>query len=231
MYVMFARIGNRSGSGLLVEILLIVIGINIALWFEGWFEDRREREAELQYLVELQGDLQRSIADLDQAIADNAAKSERLKAHIPKLAGLADAPVAEQARIIFEPSSYSFFTPSEETYQSLLESGDFRLISDRNIKKGLLGLSRRWQLIDTLQGNYLQALDDEYIPLMMRGFDLVEMRVADDSLLSDQTFRNFFPYALQDTERLVSIYQSAREQARVVLSDIEAASGTTAQGD
>lgn len=222
---MITPLGNRSGRSLLVEIALIVVGINVALWFEGWFEDRREREDEQQYLVELRGDLERNVVDLDKVIVDNAAKAERLKVIVPQLAALADAPPQQQAQTIFEPSSYSFFTPSDETYQSMLESGDFRLISDRAIKKDLLALSRRWQQIDTLQGNYLQALDDEYIPLMMRGFDLVAMRVADPEMLSDQTFRNFFPYALQDTERLVWSYESAREQALGVMAEIDAAIG------
>lgn len=223
--------GNTNGRNLFVEIAMIIVGINVALWFEGWFEDRREREDEQQYLTELHADLERSIAELDKVITQNTAKAERLMVHVTQLDALRDASPDKQAQAIFEPSSYSFFTPSDETYQSMLESGDFRLISDRSIKKGLLGLSRRWQEIDTLQRNYLQALDDEYIPLMMRGFDLVEMRVADQTLLTDQTFKNFFPYALQDTERLVWIYESARGQAQGVKSEIESAIGLVAQAD
>ena len=218
--------GNTNGRNLFVEILMIVVGINVAI-----ASDNGANQGICSAEMQLTSDVERSIAELDRVITHNSAKAERLKALVPQLALLADEPAERQAQAIFEPSSYSFFSPSDETYQSMLESGDFRLISDRSIKKGLLGLSRRWQEIDTLQVNYLQALDDEYIPLMMKGFDLVQMRVADPTLLSDQTFRNFFPYALQDTERLVWVYESAREQAQGVKSEIETATGLVARVD
>ena len=223
---MFAHLlnkgGEKSAAGLLVEVLMIIIGINVALWFEGWFEDRREREAERQYLIELRADLAANIADLDHVIEQNRAKAERLR---EILRNFADLPVAEpevQATTIFEPSSYSFFEPSDVTYQALLESGDFRLITDPKVKKGLLRLSRRWNEIDTLQNNYLQALDDGYIPMMMASFDILEMRVSDESMFADQSFRNFFPYALQDTERLVQFYESAKQRAATVQAAIDA---------
>ena len=62
-----------------------------------------------------------------------------------------------------------------------MESGDFRLLSDARIKKKILRLSRRWQEIDVLQTNFLQALDDVYIPLMMRSFDIAGQRITNPS--------------------------------------------------
>ncbi len=223
---MFARFSNnvsgRSPSGLVVELLMIVIGINVALWFEGWFEDRRERETEAQYLVELRDDLASSIGDLDAVIKLNTAKTERLQAIVADFDAIKSADQQNLARVIFEPSSYSFFEPVDATYQALLESGDFRLLENSDIKKGLLGLSRRWSEIETLQGNYLQALDDGYIPLMMGSFDIIGMELTDPGLLDRQVFRNFFPYALQDIERLVWFYKETREQTQALINLIEA---------
>jgi hypothetical protein len=36
---MFARMRSSRGANLFIEILMIVVGINIALWFEGVAED------------------------------------------------------------------------------------------------------------------------------------------------------------------------------------------------
>jgi hypothetical protein len=33
---------NGRRGNLLLEILMIVVGINVALWFEGWFQDLRD---------------------------------------------------------------------------------------------------------------------------------------------------------------------------------------------
>jgi hypothetical protein len=202
---------------------MIIVGINVALWFEGWFEELGERDTEQQYLLELRVDLQTDIEELDRAIAQNTAKVDRLESLVKNYAELPTQNADTLAQAIFEPSSYSFFEPSDVTYQSLIESGDFRLISDPDLKKGLLKLTRRWNEIETLQNNYLQAMDDAYIPLMMRTFDLVEMKVSDPSLFSNQLFKNFFPYALQDTERLAVIYALAKDQTEAVLAAVDGA--------
>ena len=68
-----------------------------------------------------------------------------------------------------------------------------------------------------LQRNFLQALDDEYIPLMMRGFDIAQSRITDPALVSDQVFKNFFVYAIQDTSNRVSAYEYALEQSQELL--------------
>jgi hypothetical protein len=45
---MFARIKMSRGTNILAELAMIVIGINIALWFEGWFDDLQDAETEHQ---------------------------------------------------------------------------------------------------------------------------------------------------------------------------------------
>jgi hypothetical protein len=70
---------------------------------------------------------------------------------------LAEAPAEQQAASMFDPSSYSFFEPSDFTYRSMQESGDFRLLSGPAIKEGLLRLARQYRLIDTLQANFIQG--------------------------------------------------------------------------
>jgi len=43
---MFARVGSGKSRNVLVELVLIVLGISIALWFEG-LEDAREQASAL----------------------------------------------------------------------------------------------------------------------------------------------------------------------------------------
>ncbi len=55
---MFARIRSSRGAGVIGELLMLVVGINIALWFEGKFEDFNDAENEQQYLQGLYDDLE-----------------------------------------------------------------------------------------------------------------------------------------------------------------------------
>ncbi|MBT8130983.1 MAG: hypothetical protein KJO35_01840 [Gammaproteobacteria bacterium] len=101
------------------------------------------------------------------------------------------------------------------------ESGDFRLLESASIKKSVLRLDRRHKDIALLQGNYLQALDDGYIPLMMNRFDIATMQVTDPALPDDQMFRNFFQYTRQDTEAMVAAYRLALSESRGLIHLID----------
>lgn len=41
---MIKLLKNDRKTSLLIEILMIVVGINVALWFEGWFQDLENRD-------------------------------------------------------------------------------------------------------------------------------------------------------------------------------------------
>lgn len=214
---MFARVGGKGRSNFLVELLMIVVGINIALWFEGVFDDLRDAETEQQYLSGLKVDLLSDIRHLDAVISDNEAKLESLQEIIPNLSELAKANPETQANALFQPSSYMFFTPSDFTYRSMQESGDFRLLSEDKTKTSLLRLNRFYSQIGMLQTNYIQAMDDEYIPILMRSFDLVGGHVSNPDILDDQVFRNFFAYALNDTNDRLGAYVKAKTLAEELL--------------
>jgi hypothetical protein len=218
---MFRIPGIGQRSNLLLEILMIVIGINVALWFEGWFQDVENAEIEERYLADLRDDLLTNIKNLDFVIEFGEAKSQQAAKIIEKMPGIAELPPEELAQAIYTPPNYKFFTPSDFTYKSMQDSGDFRLLRSTEIKKSILRLDRRHKDIASLQKNFLQALDDAYIPLMMRGFDIATTSVTDPSLLQDQTFQNFFVYTVQDTDAMVSMYRVARSESEELIKLID----------
>ena len=218
---MFKLPGNGRRANLLLEILMIVVGINVALWFEGWFQDLQDAEIEEQYIADLREDLLTDIRNLDQVIETAEVKSQRVAKYIERMPTISQLPPDELAQAIYTPSSYQFFVPSDFTYRSMQESGDFRLLRNAEIKKSILRLDRRHKDIALLQKNFIQAMDDGYIPLMMRYFDLATVRLTDPSLLDDQLFQNFFVYTRQDTDAMVALYRLARSESEKLVGLIE----------
>jgi hypothetical protein len=214
---MFRIPGNGGKANLLLEILMIVIGINVALWFEGWFQDLENAEIEERYLADLRDDLLMDIKNLDNVIGFGEAKSQRITRIIEEMPGIAELSREELAQTIYTPPNYQFFTPSDFTYKSMQDSGDFRLLQSAEVKKSILRLDRRHKDIASMQMNFLQALDDAYIPLMMNSFDIANMRVTDPSFLRNQMFQNFFVYTSQDTEAMVSLYRLARSDSEYLI--------------
>ena len=222
---MFKLPANNRKSNLMLEILMIVVGINVALWFEGWFQDLQDDEIGRQYIADLREDLLTDIGNLDSAIEIGEQKSRHASKYIELMPTLGQLPPDELTRAIYTPANYHFFTPSDFTYRSMQESGDFRLLTNSAIKKSILRLDRRHKDIAMLQRNYLQALDDGYIPLLMNNFDIASLRVTDPTLLEDQVFRNFFVYTKQDTDAMVATYRLARSESEELIRLIEAELG------
>ena len=200
---------------------MIVIGINVALWFEGWFQDLENFEIEERYLAELRDDLLTDIKNLDDVIGSGEKKLQRVAKIIEQMPGIAELSTEELAQTIYTPPNYQFFNPSDFTYKSMQDSGDFRLLRSSQVKKSILRLDRRHKEINSMQKNFLQALDDAYIPLMMNSFDIVNLRVTDPSFLKDQLFQNFFVYTMQDTEAMVALYRLARTESEDLISLID----------
>ena len=159
---MFKLPGKRRKSNLLLEILMIVIGINVALWFEGWFQDLQDFEIEERYIADLRDDLLTDIENLDLVIENGEAKSQRTAKFIELMPRIPELSPEEQAQAIYTPSNYQFFVPSDFTYRSMQESGDFRLLRNAEIKKSILRLDRRHKDIASLQKNYLQAIPPDF---------------------------------------------------------------------
>ena len=218
---MFRIRGNGQKANLLLEILMIVIGINVALWFEGWFQDVENIEIEEHYLADLRDDLLTDIKNLDVLIDFGEAKSQRTAKIVEEMPRIAELSQEELAQAIYTPPTYQFFTPSDFTYKSMQDSGDFRLLRSTQVKKSILRLDRRHKEIASLQRNFLQALDDAYIPLMMKSFDIVNMRVTNPAFLQDQMFQNFFVYTMQDTEAMVALYRLAQSESEELIKLID----------
>ena len=159
---------------------------------------------------------------MDSVIDSNEAKLERVEGYIAGMSDLVNQSPEAQATALYTPASYFFFEPSDFTFRSMQESGDFKLLSDAEIKKRILKLERRYKLIALLQSNYVDAVDDVYVPMMMRGFDIAATEVTDPAMLEDLLFRNFFVYTKQDTETLLYQYRHARTEADDLIAQIDA---------
>jgi hypothetical protein len=70
------------------------------------------------------------------------------------------------------------------------------LLSDADLKEALLRLHRRYRLIGILEDNFLQALDDEYIPVMIRSVDMAAGKVADRNFGENLIARNMMNWRI-----------------------------------
>lgn len=182
------------------EIVLVVIGILIALSINNWNEKRKARTLEINYLKNIQADLNAELKNNESMIEERNFKAffgDSLR-RIP-----AGKTKAEQLKL---HSMHNFvlgwknFIPTNNTFKELLSSGQLNSISSDSIKYYLLELDKIYSNIanseDHMRREYEHYLYDTTIPNtdMFNDLDISTsaktkiITQTDESLISDEQF-------------------------------------------
>ena len=188
------------------DLILLVLGIYLALWMENkvqsWNDDEKQRE----YMYRLSLDLASDEKQIENMLPQLESKISRLQQAVGFLQNpdldISLPEVQRQAvEIAGAVNNYYFFSAQDFTFLSMLESGDFKLLSDDEIKTQLLKLNNRYSFIQLLQDNYMQGLDDEFIPLWVRHADMINNTLVDPGVILKPIFKNMIGFAWNETNQ------------------------------
>ena len=201
------------------DLILLVLGIYLALWMENSVQDWEDNNKQQDYLYRLAQDLKSDIQSMEYLLKEIGKKSNRLENAIAKITqGELDVNQNETIEFTLTTASivnnYYFFTPQDFTYLSMRESGDFKLIRDDSIKSQLIELYGDYELLDTLQKNYLQGLDDEFIPLWLRSVDVLNNTLVNKELIHQPLYTNMIAFAYNETQQREAYIKRLLEQTK-----------------
>ena len=181
---MSANLLRRRFSHFFMELLLIVAGILIALAIDGWAEDRREREAETEYL-EL---LLRDVREIEkEAQLQLEFEHDKVLTAGAAYALLEDAnPAANGAEIGVAISSLTIrrtVNLGSATYEQMVSSGHLQLLQNRELRDQLVrhfADMRRSEMI--FSKNNQDLIDDVIVPYVMN--DGISFRARDNEIIA-----------------------------------------------
>ncbi|GEM_PF-3767254 len=160
------RDNKFSWGGAFRELILITLGIYLAFALNNWGESRKEREAEAFYLSNLLGDVERSITQLEFHLRSDSSQLSGARV----LDGL-----LAQGRRVDRDSLRNYlnsfntnprFRMDNYSYQSLLQSGEYRTIRSDSLRNQLdRFFLQLLQGVITTEGYYLDRLDEYYYPV------------------------------------------------------------------
>ncbi|MBS1491782.1 MAG: hypothetical protein JSS93_14770 [Bacteroidetes bacterium] len=135
--------GNQISKYLLYaigEIILVVIGILIALQVNTWNDQRTQRTKELTYLRNIKKDLSLTISQLNTYIEK---RETQIKSANTVLEHFEGKPITNP-ELLFQDMvnvyEWKLFFQTNNTYQELINTGDFAILSSDSIKNALLDL-------------------------------------------------------------------------------------------
>ena len=208
-----------SWKNYLIELIIVIIGITIAFWLNGVGEGNKQRKQKENYLIDIKHDLRKDSLKLTYNLIHNREKVEKLSRALQLIQ---EKSPEDSVRVyIAEIGNYDFFIPDNFTLTSLLQSGDLKLIESKNTKKELMRLLNYYESINTMQSNFLQALDENYFPMLLSNVDMMEFKAVDSSFFYSLEIKNYCAFTLSETKIHIGMYARTKDQVNAVIELIE----------
>lgn len=204
----------------LIEFFIVLLGITIAFWLSNLGEKKKEKELEALYLEDIRSDLKEDQEDLAYCIEENKQKLITLSKAITYYQGENNGTnldsLVKYAGLI---GNYFHFNPNDYTYISLQQSGDFKILTSRELKSSLIELYKLYDFIEREQVNVLDALDGNYFPVLMRNLDMVTGQVVNPGYFTSTEFKNNMGFVINEVSTLIRMYNTANDKINSLLED------------
>lgn len=169
------------------EIIIVIIGISIAFGLNNWAQAQQERKLEKLYFRNLEKDLSNDIDSLNQNIYILGQNLDYIRQLIPHLGTELSGRDTTYGKV-FTVAETVAFIPEDATYHTLVNSGDFKLISDFELKAAIekhyrqyLHMQRAYDRRENFSKNYMA---DFFVEL---DFDAIYR--GDRSFMDDKRLR------------------------------------------
>lgn len=220
---------------LAAEFVVVVLGVTIALWADGWVAERSDRAVETARLIALQDNVNVSLTRLGEA-RDNAAGAAEALRELASLEhrdrGYAKLKELLRYGFLYGPTFY----PELNVYDDLKNSGELALLTNSELRRSLATMDSGLELMRFAQADLATVQQLNVDSYMINQLDLrsfygsltgldhnAEVSEMDLGFASDMEFRNIVllkldlvtqvQAALQDLENaLMAVQQCIASQ-------------------
>lgn len=201
------------------EIFIVIIGITIAFALNNWAETNQQQKAEKLYLQSLAKDLGNDIDSLHKntyLLRQNLSDIQKLVPHLGNKLPGRDTLYSKT----FLVAQTIAFIPEDATYHTLVNSGDFKLISDFELKSAIekhyreyLHMQRSYDRRDNFNKKYMA---DFFVALDYDAIYAGKLDFMDDKRLRNMVFslRGIIYFQLEAAEK-------AKKSAAALLNIIQ----------
>ncbi|WP_323788305.1 DUF6090 family protein [Psychroserpens sp.] len=189
------------------EILIVIIGISIAFSMNKCAENSKNETQKQQYISNLKEDIQTDKLQLESNLVKINEKIELCGSLIPIL-GSDDPQKAAKLRGVFAVANLTNFTPEDYTHQTLVNSGDLKLMNDFKLKSDIL---KHYSVYKEIQKAYerQEIINKDYLGnyfIYQTNYDLMregKSPFKDEKLLKNimQSIRGSFMIKRDATQR------------------------------
>lgn len=136
------------------EIILVVIGILIALQINNLNEAKKTRAQEVAYLKNIKNDLEVTNAEIDQYVTSRAQRASAASSVVEHYNGKPVTDWNEFNKHTIDVYTWQRFYQTDNTFQELMNSGNFAIISNDSIKNELLTVDKLYKKLKYTEDHF-----------------------------------------------------------------------------
>jgi len=203
------------------EIVLVVLGILIALQINNWNANNVKKQEE-----------KRSYINIRQQIVDDKIdlqKEKKINNYFSLAYQYANKIILAQDRsktdslvlITMGLSQYSDFNRNSNIYETLVNSGDLKLLKNADITSSIQQLETTYIYVNKLENMHWEIIINELSPLLRGVINYATFKAVKPEKLYEVELQNFFVESIYLTKAKDSIYTKALREIDTIISLID----------
>ena len=203
------------------EILLVMIGILLAFQVDKWNDKRLNRIKEVKYYNNLRGDLVQQRYAINGQIEFNGRHLDMTEYALEVSTGgdrsQRDTLIATVPGLF----DYSDFDQSGNIYETLVNSGDIKLLENTGIVKGIRGIQWRYQYMNRMENIHWDVILDHVSSWAATNFNFVRQQPISSETLYSFEFQNILVLLQKVIKEKDEIYRAAIVEIDLLIKELD----------
>lgn len=208
------------------EVAIVVLGVTIALWADGWVSDRHDRAQERARLIALQDNVLVTLERLNAARQNSVGAADALRILSSVQQGeQVDAQSLDALRygLTYGPN----FVPELNVYDDLKNSGELALLTNPDLRRALATMESRLDLVKISQDDLTAVMQLTFDPYLISRMDLrslygpylgmQDVGDAAEANLKESSSREFQNLVLFKLDLIMEVDETLRHAEDVLL--------------
>jgi len=203
------------------EILIVAIGILFALQINNWNTIRVNRQQELKVYQNVRRQIVEDLNELSEVINfNNHFTTQFEKANQYVLANNRNA-IDTLAYIAMNLSQFSDFHRSGNIYETLVNSGDFKLLKNDTITGNLQKLEMTFNFINRLEDIHWELIITEVSPELRGVINYSTFQIIKPDKLYSVELQNIFFECINLMKIKDAVYKQATDEINTIMKQID----------
>ncbi len=201
------------------EIVLVVIGILIALQINNWNQNRLNGIEEQNYYRNIKRQLNEDKGGIEGSVDYNNTYLQQFQTAVGIIEKNDLSAIDSLAKITMNLMKTSDFHRQSNIYQSLVNSGEIKLLKNQQIIERLQQLEETYIYINKLEDTHSEAVMNFIVPNITSSIRVYNMKIENQDLMYSYTFQNQFTLFIGLMLEKNDIYQRALDRI-ITLNDL-----------